>query len=139
MSANKTQPTRASVAQFLAEVPDAERRADAQSLCATMERVTGEPAMMWGKDMVRFGRYRYRYESGREGEWLVVGFSPRARELVIYLLGDAADRAELLARLGPYRMGKSCLYVKRLADIDCDVLEQLIAQSFAAVRARYPE
>ncbi len=139
MNANKTQPTEASVARFLAEVPDAERRADAQSLSALMERVTGEPAKMWGKDMVGFGSYRYCYESGREGEWLATGFSPRAKALVVYLLGDAADRDSLLARLGPYRMGKSCLYVKRLADIDCDVLEQLVAQSVAALRERYPE
>jgi hypothetical protein len=103
-----------------------------------MERATGEPPAMWGSNIVGFGRYHYRYESGREGDAAPVGFSPRAKELVIYLAADAADREALLGRLGKHRTGKSCLYVKRLEDVDRGVLQALVAASVAAVRERYP-
>lgn len=89
--------------------------------------------------MIGFGRYTYRYESGREGEWLATGFAPRAKELVVYLMADSPQREQQLASLGKHRTGKSCLYIKRLGDVDIDVLEQLIRSSLQALRERYPE
>jgi hypothetical protein len=100
-----------------------------------MARLSGEPARMWGPSIIGFGRYRYRYDSGREGEMCRIGFSPRKAELVFYLGGlEDAD----LAALGPHRRGKGCLYIKRLAGVDMDVLEALIAQSLAYMDAAYP-
>jgi len=139
MAENKTLPTGQTVDDFLARVPDAGRRADAQALRATMERLSGEPAAMWGPSIVGFGEYRYRYDSGREGGMARIGFSPRAKETVVYLVDGFARRAELLARLGPHRTGKSCLYIRRLADTDPAVLEELIRDSLAYVREKYPE
>jgi hypothetical protein len=139
MAENKTKPTGSDVDEFLDRVPDAGRREDAKALCALMERATGEPPAMWGPSIIGFGRYHYRYESGREGEAAAVGFSPRARELVLYLVGHSERTADLLARLGPHREGKCCVYVKRLADLDQAVLEELVADSYRAVKARYPD
>jgi hypothetical protein len=135
---NKLRETGEDVSAFIASIADEGKRADAQALVAMMERVTGEPARMWGS-IVGFGRYRYRYESGREGEAGVAGFSPRAKELVVYLPADAVDKDALLARLGKHKAGKSCLYLKRLADVDEAVLEELVRQSAAAIKARYPD
>ncbi len=138
MAENKLRETGEDVSAFIASIADEGKRADAQALVAMMERVTGEPARMWGS-IVGFGRYRYRYESGREGEAGVAGFSPRAKELVVYLPADAVDKDALLARLGKHKAGKSCLYLKRLADVDEAVLEELVRQSAAAIKARYPD
>ncbi len=133
----KTRPTQVSVDAFLDAVADPQRREDAKALRAMMERLSGEPAQMWGPSIVGFGRYHYRYDSGHEGDMCQVGFSPRARELVLYIVpGFGAD--ELMARLGKHRAGKSCLYVKRLADVDQGVLEELVSRSLAYVRERYP-
>jgi hypothetical protein len=104
-----------------------------------MERVTGEPPLLWGYGIVGFGRYRYRYESGREGEAGVAGFSPRAKELVVYLPADPPDKDALLARLGKHKIGKCCLYIKRLSDVDESVLEQLVAGAAKAIKERYPD
>jgi hypothetical protein len=93
---------------------------------------------MWGPSIVGFGRYHYRYDSGREGDAAVAAFSPRARELVVYLAADAPDKDALLARLGKHRTGQCCLYIRSLADVDPDVLEQLVVASAAAVRERWP-
>ncbi|MDB5691337.1 MAG: hypothetical protein JWO81_400 [Alphaproteobacteria bacterium] len=137
MANNKTQETDADVGAFLASVPDPARRADAQALCETMARITSEPARLWGPSIVGFGRYHYKYESGREGESMLVGFSPRAKELVLYLGLGAGGRDDLLARLGRHRTGKGCLYLKSLADADSGVLETLIAVSYASARERH--
>ena len=139
MTANKTKPTGVSVDDFLDAVPDAQRREDGKALRALIERATGEPPAMWGPSIVGFGRYRYRYDSGREGEAAVAGFSPRAKELVVYLPADPADRDELLGRLGKHKAGKCCLYIKRLADVDTAVLERLVAGSALAIKERYPD
>ena len=139
MNENKTRPSSQSVDRFLNEVPDPVRREDALKLCDLMQRVTGEEPELWGGSMIGFGRYRYKYDSGREGEWLAAGFAPRAKEQVVYLLGDAPDREQLLAKLGKHRIGKSCLYIKRLADVDMDVLETLVRSSLKALRERYPD
>ncbi len=139
MAENKTQPTRQSVAAFLDAVPDDVRRADAHKLVTLMERLSGHPPVMWGPSIVGFGEYRYRYESGREGRMARIGFSPRAKELVIYLVDGLDEHGEMIARLGRHRAGKSCLYIRRLSDVDQAVLEELIASSLRSMRDRYPE
>lgn len=139
MAENKTKPTGADVAAFLEAVPDRERREDAKALCALMERLSGEPPVLWGPGLVGFGQYRYRYDSGREGEAGRIGFSPRARELVLYFNDGFEERGERLARLGRHRTGKCCLYVRRLAEIDMAVLEEMVADSLARMRERYPD
>jgi hypothetical protein len=123
MAENKTKATAASVDDFLAAIPDPKRRADGQALRAMMERVSGEEARMWGPSIVGFGSYHYKYESGREGEWCRIGCSPRATGLVLY--GGFLRSPEMLARLGKHKTGKGCLYLKRLADVDEVVLEQI--------------
>jgi hypothetical protein len=139
MAENKTKETVADVAAFIERVPDEKRRGDARALAGLMEQATGEPPHMWGSSIIGFGRYRYRYDSGREGEGAPVGFSPRAKELVLYL-GVHSDRtAELLSRLGKHKDGKSCVYLKSLADVDQAVLAELVADAYRAVKERYPE
>ena len=139
MAENKTKQTETSVDDFLEAVPDPQRREDAKTLRAMMERISGQPARMWGPSIVGFGRYRYQYDSGHKGEMARIGFSPRARELVLYLMGGFPRHQELMDRLGKYRTGKSCLYVKRLSDIDEGVLEALIGESLQYMRQAYPE
>ena len=139
MAELKTKQTEASVEQFLDTVPDPQRREDAKAVCAMMERLSGEPPAMWGPTIVGFGRYRYQYDSGHGGEMARIGFSPRARELVLYLADGFEGRRALMDRLGKYRTGKSCLYIKRLADVDRSVLERLIAGSVEYMREKYPD
>lgn len=138
MAANKTQPARVSADDFLAAVSDPVRRADCHALVRMIASITGEPPVMWGPSIVGFGSYHYRYESGREGDFLAAGFAPRKGDLSIYLLAADARQGALLARLGKHKMGKSCLYVKRLADVDMAVLTQLVAGSVAELRRRHP-
>lgn len=123
MAENKTKATSASVDDFLNAIPDPQRRADARSLRALMERVSGEPGAMWGPSIVGFGSYHYKYESGREGDFCRIGFAPRTGEFALY--GGFLRSPELLARLGKHKTGKGCLYVKRLADVDEAVLEEM--------------
>ncbi|WP_305803949.1 DUF1801 domain-containing protein [Stenotrophomonas sp. YIM B06876] len=137
MSENKARPTDASVSAFLAAVEDGQRRQDCQVLLAMMGSITGQPAVMWGPGMVGFDTYHYRYESGREGDMAVTGFSPRKSDISVYLSAEGPGQVELLARLGRHKMGKACLSIRRLSDIDLDVLEQLIAGSVAEVRRRH--
>ena len=136
MAENKTKPTNASVEDYIASRATAQQRVDCEGLTALLLKVTGEPPTMWGPSIVGFGVYRYTYASGRTGEMPVVGFAIRGRELVLYLTAECDAQRALLARLGPHRMGKSCLYVKRLADLDVGVLEQLVEGSVAEVRRR---
>lgn len=130
---NKTQPTRASVEDFLAR-QDEGTRADCQSLVRLMGEVTGEAPVMWGAGMVGFGTHHYRYASGREGDIFEVGFVPRKAALSIYLTCDIGTMEDLLARLGQHDHGKGCLYVKRLADIDLGVLEKMVERAVQACR-----
>jgi len=123
---------------YVAAVEHDGRRADCQVLMQLMRRLTGEEPKMWGPSMIGFGSYHYVYESGREGDMFVAGFAPRKSELAIYLMGRIPDQADLLATLGKHKMGKSCLYVKRLDQIDMAVLEALIVKSIAAIKAQYP-
>ena len=123
-------PAEASVAGFLARVPDEQRREDARRLCAMMQEITGEPAVMWGTSIIGFGTYHYRYASGHEGDSALAGFSPRSQHLAIYLIGEFGDRHQpVLARLGPHKTGKGCLYVKRLDNVNQDALRELIDRS----------
>jgi hypothetical protein len=128
MAEIKTKPTGVAVDQFLDAVPDPQRRADGKALREMFERITGEPATMWGPSIVGFGSYRYQYESGHGGEMCRIGYSPRAKELVLYIGASAPGVADLLARLGKHKTSKACLYVKRLSDIDQDVLKQMIVE-----------
>jgi hypothetical protein len=133
----KVQPTGTDVEAFLGAVPNEQRRADARELCALLSEITGEPPMLWASGIVGFGTYHYRYDSGREGDAPVAGFAPRSAHLVIYLVGGFIDRHErLLERLGPHKTGKSCLYMKRLADTDLDVLRALVTQSMKVHRGQ---
>ncbi len=129
MSSNKTQPTATSVDEFLASVDTDQRRQDCRNLRAMIEQAAAEPAVMWGPSMVGAGSYRYRYESGREGEMFAVGFSPRSGKIAIYLTGGIEGREELLARLGRHTTGKSCVYVTSLTPIDAEVLVELFEAS----------
>ena len=139
MAANTTQVTDADVEALIDRVADPVRREDARALCALIAGAVGEPPAMWGSAIVGFGRYRYRYESGREGEAAAAGFSPRAKELVVYLAAHSDRTEALLARLGRHKAGKSCVYIRSLSDVDETVLASLVADSYAAVKARYPD
>jgi Domain of unknown function (DU1801) len=122
--------TGASVEAFLARVPEEERREDAHRLCAMMQEITGEPPTMWGTSIIGFGTYHYRYASGHEGDSALAGFSPRSQHLAIYLIGDFGNRYQpVLARLGPHKTGKGCLYIKRLDNVNQDALRELIDRS----------
>ncbi len=132
-SSPKTLPTGASVADFLAAVPDAVRRADCLALQQMMQAATQEPAVMWGTAIVGFGRYCYVYASGQSGDWPIVAYSPRKGDLSVYLMPGFEGRSDLLQRLGPHKTGKTCLYLKRLAGLDLAVLQQLIDDAVAAM------
>ena len=135
----KTKPTGASVADFIGAIADAEKREDARVVAALMAEITGAPARMWGASIVGFGRYRYRYASGREGEFFETGFSPRKRALTLYIMPGFGEYGGLLERLGRHSLGKSCLYIRRLADIDLEVLRDLVRLSVQAIREKYPD
>jgi hypothetical protein len=123
-------PTGASVAEFLAGVPDERRREDARRLCAMMQQITGDPPVMWGSSIIGFGLYHYRYPSGHEGDSALASFAPRSQHLVVYLVGEFTSRYQsVLARLGPHKTGQGCLYLKRLDDVDQDALRELIDRS----------
>ena len=127
MASQKTLPTGDSADTFIASVPDERRRADAQRLCGLLSEWTGEAPAMWGAGIVGFGKYQYRYDSGHEGTAPLVGFSPRKAALVLYLVGGVEERyPKLLEQLGPHRLGKGCLYLKRLDDVDHATLRELV-------------
>ncbi|WP_428149508.1 DUF1801 domain-containing protein [Brevundimonas sp.] len=138
MAEAKTRPTAASVADFIAGLEDPKRREDATALVAILEDETGEPATMWGSSIIGFGRYHYRYASGHEGDAVLVGFSPRKANLVLYMSADEPGRTERLSRLGKHKSGKGCIYVNRLSDLDETVLREMARVSVATLKARYP-
>jgi Domain of unknown function (DU1801) len=139
MATNKTVATSADVTAFIAAVADEQQRADAHKIAEMMARLSGEPPKLWGPSIIGFGTYHYKYDSGREGEMCRIGFSPRKGQTVIYLIDGYSNRAEQLARLGKHKTGKSCLYIKRLSDIDMGVLEEMIIGSLAYVAEKYPD
>ena len=138
MAETKTKPTPVSVADFLDAVENPVRRADGKTVCAMMAQITGEEPRMWGPSIIGFGIYHYKHDSGHEGTSCRTGFSPRKAELVLYILNGSEGEAELLARLGKHKTGKSCLNIKLLSDIDEAVLGEMIAGSLADMNARYP-
>ncbi|KPF70114.1 hypothetical protein IP84_03650 [beta proteobacterium AAP99] len=121
---------------FIAAVADDTRRADCTAVRALMEKATGEPAVMWGSAIVGFGAYRYEYASGRTGDWPLIAFSPRKNDLTLYIMPGTDAFPPLMEKLGKYKTGKSCLYLKKLADVDVKVLKALIE---AAVKAMAPQ
>ena len=132
---NKTVPTRVSPSKFLNSVENERRRADGHEVLDMMQKASGESPVMWGPSIIGFGRYHYQYESGREGESPIIGFSPRKQNLVLYL-GSALDDEKLMAKLGKHKRGTGCLYINKLDDIDRDVLGKLVARAVASTRKR---
>lgn len=137
MAELKTKKNQASVQAFLEQVTDPVKQEDALWVSQVMGEVVGEPAVMYGSSIVGFGSYDFTYASGKAGSWFLVGFSPRKQNLVLYIMPGFSKYEELLAQLGKHKIGKSCLYVKKLADIDRTILKQLIAESVAFMRQKY--
>ena len=137
MGENKTKPTTMSVPTFLDACTDEAQRTDAKTLAKLMQRVTGKKAAMWGSSIIGFDSYHYTYESGREGDMPIVGFSPRKAANVLYGTIGFDGAEALLAKLGKHTTGKGCLYIKKLADVDMKVLETLLKKAVAATRARH--
>jgi hypothetical protein len=138
MAENKTKPTKLSVAAFIEALTDRTRRADAKTLVRLMQRATAEKPKMWGPSIIGFGSYHYKYDSGREGDMLLIGFSPRKAAIVLYNMGGFSGSEALRAKLGKHTTGKGCLYIEKLAEVDQQVLEALVLKSVGAMRARYP-
>lgn len=140
MSEAKTKPTTASVAAHIAAIDDTVRRKDCRTLVALMKRITGCAPRMWGPSIIGFDQYHYRYDSGHEGDACVVGFASGKAHLSIYMIGgyESKQTRALLQQLGKHKIGKACLYIKRLSDIQMPILETLVAQSVAEVRRRHP-
>ena len=137
MADNKTKPTDASVADYIASRANAQQRTDCRALMALFRKVTRHSPKMWGPSMVGYGSHRYSYESGRTGEMPLAGFAIRGRELVVYLVAEGEEQRSLLSKLGKHKMGKACLYFKQLADLDRSALEKLVVNSVADVKRRY--
>ena len=138
MADNKTKPTKVSVAGFINALTDPAKRADAKALVKLMQSAAGEKPKMWGPSIIGFGTYHYKYESGREGDMPLIGFSPRKAATVLYGMNAASDSKALLAKLGKCTTGKGCLYIKKLADVDQEVLGTIASKAVAATRARSP-
>jgi hypothetical protein len=138
MADNKTKPTKISVSAFIDALTDETRRADAKALVKLIQSATGEKPKMWGPSIIGFGSYHYTYESGREGDMPLAGFSPRKAATVVYGMTGFSESEALLAKLGKHTTGGGCLYIKKLTDVDQKVLETLVLTSVAAKRARHP-
>lgn len=134
---NKTKPTKTRVADFVGSVDNPIRRADTKAVLKLMRAATGKQARMWGDSIIGFGRYEYRYASGREGEFFLTGLSPRKQSLVIYIMGGFEAHEKLLAKLGKHKRGKSCLYINKLSDVDTSILQRVIANSVALMRKKH--
>lgn len=138
MAELKTKPTEQSVTVFLDSIEDEKRREDSYAILALMREITGAEPRMWGDSIVGFGNYHYKYASGREGDWFLAGFSPRKRNLALYIMAGLGGYDELLARLGKYKTGKSCLYINKTEDVDMGVLRDLVQQSVEHMRQTNP-
>ena len=138
MAELKTRPTRKSAARYVRGLEHPRRREDGLVLLELFARITGKTPVMWGESIVGYGRYHYRQRSGQRAVWPVTGFSPRKQHLVIYIMPGFADYGDLLGRLGKHRTARSCLYINKLADVDLDVLAQLVARSIQDMGSIYP-
>jgi len=134
---NKTKPTKGSVTSFINSIEDKQKRLDARKLAAMMRKATGSRAKMWGANIVGFGEYHYQYDSGREGDFMITGFSPRKQALTVYIIPGFKRFESIMNKLGKYKTGKSCLYIKRLADVDEKALRRLIDGSVKYMRKNY--
>ena len=139
MSESKTKPTEVSAESHIAAIKNEEQRSDARTLVALMRRVTGQEPVMWGPSIVGFGSYHYKYASGHEGDSALAAFAVRGSELVVYIATGFEGRDLLLAKLGKHKIGKVCLYIRRLANVDLTVLETLVAQSVVETKRLYPQ
>ncbi len=137
MSTNKTIPNSASVTEFLDKLSSAQKKEDAYVLLNLMKDITGEVPVMWGPAIIGFGSYHYKYDSGREGDMFLAGFSPRAKNFSLYIMAGFDRYEELMKKLGKYSTGKTCLYIKRLSDVNIDVLKELITASFTLYNRKY--
>lgn len=137
MAENKTKQTSASVTDFVKSIENPQMRADAKKVASMMRRATGKRAKMWGSSIVGYGTYHYKYDSGREGDFMLTGYSPRKQALSVYIMPGFSKFGPLMKKLGKYKTGKSCLYIKRLSDIDEQVLEKLIEGSVKQMRQKY--
>lgn len=138
MSQNKTVATQNSVEAFINAVEDEQKKKDSFELLKMNEEIIGEPAVMWGSSLIGFGNYHYKYASGREGDFFISGFSPRKTALTIYIMSGFSRYDELMSKLGKFKIGKSCLYVKKLDDIDRTILKELIQESVKYMKEKYP-
>lgn len=138
MAGLKTTPTKKSVTAFIDDLGDPKRRRECRTIMKIMRDVTGARAKMWGPSIVGYGSYHYRYASGREGDWFLTGFSPRKRDLTVYIMAGFGRYGALMKKLGKHKTGSSCLYIKTLEDVDLDVLRTLVTESVAHVRKTNP-
>lgn len=136
---NKTQPTSISVAEFIRSLDDEKRQHECEQIIQLMQEESGCEPVMWGAAIIGFGQYHYRYDSGREGDFMRIGFSPRKQNLSLYIMPGFDGYQELLDKLGKHKLGKSCLYIKRLSDVDTNALRELVRASLQEMRVRYPE
>jgi len=136
MAELKTKKNSASVSEFLDSVSDPVKRQDSYTILKMMEQITGAPAVMWGDAIIGFGDLRYKYASGREGDWMLTAFSPRKQNLSLYIMTGFDQHPEILARLGKYKTGKGCLYINRLSDVDQNALRELIQESVDFLKTR---
>lgn len=130
MTGNKTIPTNTDVIDFLATLDDDEQRRDSETLVEMMTDISGEPPVMWGTSIIGFGRFRYEYASGREGDWMKIGFSPRKGKISLYVTSDASQFNDELEAVGKHAIGKGCIYITKLADVNIEALRQLIKQAY---------
>lgn len=131
---NKTKPRSASVDKFIDKIEDPQKKQDSRKILEIMKEITGESPVMWGETIIGFDKYRYKYASGREGEWMATGFSPRKLNLTIYLNYGFENKKEFMDKLGKYKTGKACLYIKKLEDVDIDILRDLIRETYLEVK-----
>jgi hypothetical protein len=138
MAELKTRVNNDSVEKFISEVEDEQKRNDCYAILKLMKHITKEEPKMWGSNIIGFGSYHYIYASGQEGDWPLTGFSPRKQNLTLYIMSVFDRYNELMAKLGKYKTGKSCLYIKKLKDIDLDILKELINESVICMKKKYP-
>ena len=139
MTKNKTQPTKMTVSTFPNAIKDEDRRRDCKTIARLLKEVSGKRPVMWGTSIIGYGQYHYKYASGREGDSFRIGFAPRKQDITIYIMPGYTDFGHILAKLGKHKKGKSCLYIKRLSDVNMAVLERLLKAGWKDMQKRYPE